>query len=660
MLKHLILTCLLAMTFPLSGWAQSRQAYVKAGDECLEKKDPQSALAYYRQALEYGADFDVYKGLCKAEKEQHNYARALEYGLLALGEETGTTEKKTLAYILADLQKRTGDFAGALSRLKGLIPGDTTEAKKLAELISGYDEAEQSSKNPLPLMTGLLEKDINTVWSDFAPAYAGDSLLYFSSMRFSSPGDKHRVSTGKILVKRMDIQDASDITVLPTAINQASYNNANASISPDGKIMVFSRCMYNDQGNLSCHLYESEWINGKWQDAVKLGESVNAKSFSSTQPCITVKPGEGYLLFFSSNQPGGSGGMDIWTSRRTGPHRYEKATVLGAHINSAEDEWSPFYDAVKDSLYFASERPNGLGGLDLYAISLQRSQTPAHPLPPPYNSSYNDLYFTRSYGPSGQVLLVSNRPPAATLNDGACCYDIFSIKPATVVDSSLLTGRDASVPPQTETQDNRSWSFDADAFARLPFAEKIQAVRLIFPVRLYFDNDYPDPRSILSTTKRDYESLATDYLQRKDEYLDLQKNDRRRLDLERFFSDSVNGNLEKLSTFSQQLNTLLENRDARIKIVITGTASPLAESRYNLILSQRRIQSLRNYWMSKNHPLIAEALDSRRLTLQFMPVGEIQAAVNVSDDVKDVLQSVYSREAALERRIEIMDIQLLP
>jgi hypothetical protein len=58
--------------------------------------------------------------------------------------------------------------------------------------------------------------------------------------------------------------------------------------------------------------------------------------------------------------------------------------------------------------------------------------------------------------------------------------------------------------------------------------------------------------------------------------------------------------------------------------------------------------------------LIAEALDSRRLTLQFMPVGEIQSAVNVSDDVKDVLQSVYSREAALERRIEIMDIQLLP
>jgi hypothetical protein len=246
------------------------------------------------------------------------------------------------------------------------------------------------------------------------------------------------------------------------------------------------------------------------------------------------------------------------------------------------------------------------------------------------------------------------------MNDGACCYDIFSIKPATVVDSSLLTGRDASVPPQTETQDNRSWSFDADAFARLPFAEKIQAVRLIFPVRLYFDNDYPDPRSTLSTTKRDYESLATDYLQRKDEYLDLQKNDQRRLDLERFFSDSVNGNLEKLSTFSQQLNTLLENRDARIKIVITGTASPLAESRYNLILSQRRIQSLRNYWMRKNHPLIAEALDSRRLTLQFMPVGEIQSAVNVSDDVKDVLQSVYSREAALERRIEIMDIQLLP
>lgn len=660
MLKHYILTFLLATAVPLSGWAQSRQAYVKAGDECLVNKDPQSALVYYRQALEYGADFEVYKGLCKGEKEQHNYARALEYGLLALGEEAGATEKKMLAYVLADLQKRSGDFAGAINRLKEITPGDSAETKKLQELIAGYGEAEQRSKSPLPLMTSLMEGDINTVWSDFAPAYAGDSLLYFSSMRFSSQGDKSRASTGKILVKRLDSDKVSDISVLPTAINQASFNNANASISPDGKIMVFSRCLYNDQGTLSCHLYESEWINGKWQDAVKIGESVNAKSFSSTQPCITVKPGEGYLLFFSSNQPGGSGGMDIWTSRRTGPHRYEKAIVLGTHINSTEDEWSPFYDAVIDSLYFASERPNGLGGLDLYAIHLQRSQTSAHPLPPPYNSGYNDLYYTRSYGPSVQALLVSNRPPAASMNDGACCYDIFSIKPTTVVDSTLMTSRDTAGKFQPDARDVRSTPFDAGAFSRLPFSDKVKNIRLIFPIRLYFDNDYPDPKSRLASTKRDYASLAMEYNQRKTEYLSLQKDSEHRLELERFFSDSVSGNFDKLSTFTQQLEILLENREARIRIVITGTASPLAESRYNLILSKRRIQSLLNYWMAEKHPLMVDALDSGRLKVDFKPVGEDQSAGSVSDDLKDVLQSVYSKEAALERRIEIMDIQLLP
>jgi hypothetical protein len=86
----------------------------------------------------------------------------------------------------------------------------------------------------------------------------------------------------------------------------------------------------------------------------------------------------------------------------------------------------------------------------------------------------------------------------------------------------------------------------------------------------------------------------------------------------------------------------------------------LAESRYNVILSNRRIVSLENYWKNRLGGRLKEALDKNTLLLEFIPAGEEKSAANVSDDLRDLSKSVYSREAALERRIELTSIDLIP
>jgi hypothetical protein len=161
-------------------------------------------------------------------------------------------------------------------------------------------------------------------------------------------------------------------------------------------------------------------------------------------------------------------------------------------------------------------------------------------------------------------------------------------------------------------------------------------------------------------TEKIYDELTLQYLNREADYVQQQRSPEMSTLISAFFNDSVRSNLSRLETFSNLLDATLQRYSGRVKITITGTASPLAESRYNVILSNRRIVSLENYWKNRLGGRLKEALDKNTLLLEFIPAGEEKSAANVSDDLRDLSKSVYSREAALERRIELTSIDLIP
>lgn len=663
--KALTAAISLALTLTIHSdlMAQSREAYIRAGQICLENSDPNGALSQFKSALDFEEDGRLFLLLGVAEKAAFNYPEARKWLERAFTEDTEAAISRKTRIELADLYKRTGDFNSAVNLFSEIQLKDSLYKHLPDSLLHFFTVSEKLLNNPLPLEASALGNDINSAESDFAPCPIGDSILIYSSLRYSYPEKGRQIPASRLAQFKQTQRNKNQRSeLLPLAINQSPFHNANASVSQDGKLMIFTRCVSDEKNRLVCELYESQNRNGKWNTPLKLEGGLNINGFTSTQPCISTMGSEGYILFFSSDRAGGFGGLDIWYSKRING-QYTSPENAGDRFNSQGDEKTPFYDAENDSLFLSVDRAEGLGGLDIFAGVFSKDSGECRPMPPPVNSGYNDLYYTRSYGESRSRYLVSNRPPAKSIQGSYCCYDIFSLKDAASPDSdSLLSMKADSVTSLSGLDQHRERLGNIDFIqleSNTPEGVK-KAVERLFPIRIYFDNDHPDPRSVSPMTDRKIDDLLLEYLNRSEIYKDKQPGEEEKNEIISFFEDSVSENYEKLNVFAGNLFLLLSAGDLRVTLKVKGTASPLAESSYNVTLSQRRIKSLKNYLVSWNEGKLREAIMQNRLKIDFIPIGESFSAPGVSDDYDNPSRSVFSREAALERRIEIIDIILNP
>ena len=648
---------LILLAVSLGSSAQSREAYIRAGQTCLERNDPNGALSHFTNAFQYGGDGRLFLLLGIAEKESFNYPQARRWLERALKEESESGLHDEAVRVLADILKRTGDFKAVKELFSDTTSIDSLTAVTRDSILTTYELADRLLTDTLPFQLVALGYDINSSSSDFAPTFIGDSILLYSSLRYEMTEKGRELPVSRLAqINLKNTGKNQKSTLLPATVNQVGVHNANASVSPDGKLMVFTRCTTNQKGRLICQLFESQNRNGKWMAPVRIETGQLTDEITHTQPCITTIGSEGYILFYSSDRPGGLGGLDIWFSRRL-DGKYTEAENAGSRFNSSADERTPFYDPANDSLYFSSERAEGPGGLDIWTASFLNSSAKCGALPPPFNSGYNDLYYSRSYGTSGSPYLVSNRPPAKSVQGSYCCYDIFRLKEKAVSGDVIAD----SNPDESGLDGNEGRKENSRTITGTTGSEAAKiAIELLFPIRIYFDNDQPDPRSISPSTSKKTDDLLLAYMNRSDIYQKMQKNDEDRLNISSFFKDSVEHNYEKLHGFATHLKSILSAEGIKVILKVKGTASPLAESAYNLTLSQRRIESLKNYLMNWEEGKLREDILLNKLSIDFIPSGETFSAKGVSDDYGDVSRSVYSREAALERRIEIIDIVLIP
>jgi len=152
----------------------------------------------------------------------------------------------------------------------------------------------------------------------------------------------------------------------------------------------------------------------------------------------------------------------------------------------------------------------------------------------------------------------------------------------------------------------------------------------------------------------------------KNEYakgLSGEKSDEAQLDIESFFIEYVDKGVADLQLFRNLLLKELD-RGAKINITVKGFASPLAKTDYNVNLTKRRIASLVNYMRRYDNGIFAKYLDNNapnggKVLFSQVPFGEYTANQLTSDNPNDVQNSVYSRSAAIERKIEIQSVSYL-
>ncbi|MFT5779527.1 MAG: hypothetical protein ACI837_002486, partial [Crocinitomicaceae bacterium] len=378
----------------------------------------------------------------------------------------------------------------------------------------------------------------------------------------------------------------------------------------------------------------AQYGNGSWFSLDSLSSIINESGSNTSMPSIADLNGQETLIF-SSDRKGSVGGLDIFMSKIRNGNQYAEPKPIKA-LNSLDNDVTPWWDATSQRLYFSSSWLDGFGGYDVFYSEYDSKFLSPVNMGLPANSSANDLYYFTDID-TGYV--TSNRLGVIYSKNPTCCSDIFSLKPPIEI-----------IPPTPE--------------------ETLADLNKRLPVTLYFHNDVPNPRTRDTTTIVNYIDSYNDYTAMLDKYkteyskgLSGTKSDDAKEDIESFFIEYVDQGVADLKLFRKLLLKELE-KGSKINITVKGFASPLAKTDYNVSLTKRRIQSLINYMREFDNGIFVPYLDATapnggKVVFSQIPFGEYTANQLTSDNPNDVQLSVYSRGAAIERKIEIQSVSYM-
>ena len=250
--------------------------------------------------------------------------------------------------------------------------------------------------------------------ADYSPMLAGDDndRLYFTSTRPSTKGDELSGITG---TKTADIffsqKDEKGKWTNPQNIDtelNSDYDEGACSFSPDGRTMYLTQCKSDPSYPRYATICTSQRNDASWGKSTELTISKDTLS-SFAHPAVSP---DGQWLYFSSDMPGGYGGLDIWKIRLGKDGVEGGVENLGNKINTEGDEMFPTFRPNGD-LYFSSNGHPGMGGLDIFIAKTDTMgngyviEHPGYPL----NSEADDFGMTFE-GLKNQGYFSSNRGDA--------------------------------------------------------------------------------------------------------------------------------------------------------------------------------------------------------------------------------------------------------
>lgn len=140
-------------------------------------------------------------------------------------------------------------------------------------------------------------------------------------------------------------------------------NEGAQNISQDGQMLVFTGCNRPD-GLGSCDIYYALHTRQGWSKPMNIGEPINSE-FWESQPSLSPDKRD---LYFAARDPSGFGGSDIWVSHRLANGAWGNPQNLGTNVNTRGDESCPFIHPDNQTLYFTSNGLPGYGGTDLFVV----------------------------------------------------------------------------------------------------------------------------------------------------------------------------------------------------------------------------------------------------------------------------------------------------
>ncbi len=357
-MKHILLLCCCLFSFGLM--AQKTDKADKKANELFEKSLESMRVYKYDEAIHF---------LQEALKVKPNYPDA--YGQMGLTyvarknyKEAITAFKKLLEIDPDGIRFIRFSYAKALAG-----NGQFADALRMA------DEQLAASKNPsveLRAFKKNMEYALTTKPVPFEPKNLGDKINspdaeYFPSLTIDG---KTLVYTRRVGGRNEDFFVSEKDSLLWLAAKDmgepvnSEFNEGAQNISQDGEMLVFTGCDFPG-GRGSCDIYFSVKTANGWLAPRSIGTAINTELWES-QPCLS--PDKQTLYFTRETSDAGA---DIFVSRRGPDGRWSMAERLGPNINTPGREMTPFLHADGQTLFFASTGHQGFGGLDLFYSRMQ-------------------------------------------------------------------------------------------------------------------------------------------------------------------------------------------------------------------------------------------------------------------------------------------------
>jgi outer membrane protein OmpA-like peptidoglycan-associated protein/tetratricopeptide (TPR) repeat protein len=398
----------------------------KTADKLYNRFEYVKAAAEYQKLVDNGkADGYVYKQLADIYFNMFNTAEATKWYARAVE----TDQDAETYYRYAQMLKANGKYEDANKQMA-----------KFASLAPNDQRAKTFKENPnyVPKILGKrVEYTVdNTTLSSDKSEFA--AVLYTNDVYFTSARNGARKNYGWTDEPFLDVYKSvrSDNGTLaePTLVAEINtkFHDGPVTISADGNTMYFSSDSFREKSfekDKSNHLKLSR---NNLFIATKTGETwgnikslpFNSKEYSTSNPSLSR---DGKTLYFSSNMPGSIGGVDIWKVAVNADGTFGTPENLGANVNTEGNESFPFIADDNTTLYFASSGKQGLGGYDVYMIDLAKG-TAAENMGKPINTEKDDFAFTFNKD-KNTGFLSSNRNG----ND-----DILSVTPICGVDVMVV------------------------------------------------------------------------------------------------------------------------------------------------------------------------------------------------------------------------------
>ena len=375
-----------------SGFAQGSKSLSDA-ERFYSVRSYDMALAKFLEAIQAGEKDPMvhYKtAICyQKSPETDEQIKSIPYFEYALG--NGKDMPSSLYYDLGSIYLKDENIQKALENFAKYKEVSSKADKKA---MTAADEAIQTCHHAVALMSvprnftvHHFNSIINTKYTEYNPVLSADeSVMAYTALRPNT--GKTRTSDKfieEIYITYNNSGAWSEPKVVPIAHD---YNVGTAGLAADGQKMLIFMGGASDPGSL----FQIVKAGDVWSKPSLITPTINTPKYLESTASITP---DGKTIYFASDRISGQGGLDIYKTTLLANGAWSPPVNLGPEINTKANEDAPFIHPDQKTLFFTSDGTNTMGGRDIFVSRLVSNKW-THPenMGYPVNTTVNDNYFT--------------------------------------------------------------------------------------------------------------------------------------------------------------------------------------------------------------------------------------------------------------------------